>query len=142
MLSGTAAPLCSLQEEVLGKRSKLQRLTAAVTLAQQECASLAAQYQSERERLLDEIRRLGTQMKQKAGWVGRGAAAPQSRRPGHCSLAAASLLMLFCLSLLVHLAAAAAQRIKRSFRTRVGPNTPCRTSSSAQLPLFGSQTTR
>ncbi|KAL4436755.1 hypothetical protein ABPG75_003894 [Micractinium tetrahymenae] len=55
----------SVQDEVVGKRAKLQRLTAAVALAQQERASLAAQYQAERERLLDEIRRLGTQMKQK-----------------------------------------------------------------------------
>lgn len=67
-----------LQEEVAGKRAKLQRLSAAVALAQQERASLAAQYQSERERLLVEIRRLGAQMKQKAGCPGHAAAG----RPG------------------------------------------------------------
>ncbi len=60
-----------------GKRAKLQRLAAAVALAQRERASLAEQYQSERERLLDEIRRLGTQMKQKARRTGQGAAVHQ-----------------------------------------------------------------
>ncbi|PSC70144.1 kinesin-ii motor [Micractinium conductrix] len=55
----------SVQEEAAAKRARLQRLAAATAAARQEAGSLAAQCQAERERLLDDIRRLTTQMQQK-----------------------------------------------------------------------------
>lgn len=58
------------QEEAAAKRARLQRLAAATAAARQEAGSLAAQCQAERERLLDDIRRLTTQMQQKVGWHG------------------------------------------------------------------------
>jgi len=56
---------CCLQEQIAARKARLQRVAAAAAAARQETSSLAAQCQAERERLLDDIRRLGLQMKQK-----------------------------------------------------------------------------
>lgn len=56
-----------LQEEIAAKAARLQRVAAATETARQQAAGLAAECQAERERLLEDIRRLNTQMKQKAG---------------------------------------------------------------------------
>lgn len=58
-----------LQEELEAKTAHLQRVTALLAAARQEAEAQAAQHQSERQRLLDDIHRLVMQAKQKVGEV-------------------------------------------------------------------------
>lgn len=62
-------PACPAQEEIAAKSARLQRVAAATETARQQAAGLAAECQAERERLLEDIRRLNAQMKQKVGVV-------------------------------------------------------------------------
>ena len=65
-----ALPTPLAQEEIAAKSARLQRVAAATGTARQQAAGLAAECQAERERLLEDIRRLNAQMKQKVGMEG------------------------------------------------------------------------
>lgn len=69
-LALSVASTPSVQEEIAAKTARLQRVAAATETARHQAAGLAAECQAERERLLEDIRRLNAQMKQKvSGWV-------------------------------------------------------------------------
>ena len=66
-MPATLSPLLPAQEEIAFKAARLQRVAKAAAAARQETAELAAEFQGEREKLLDDIRHLSSLIKQKAG---------------------------------------------------------------------------